>query len=83
MGNDTQQKKIKSVLSPTRIKIQTTIDGAFPSAGNQLADEITRGTYRKAIDANLTELRIRLDSVNSIDTCGAVGVLFRTKRSPR
>ena len=83
MGNDTQQKKIKHVLSPKRIKINTTTDGTFPSIGSQLANTVTRGTYRKSVNANLTELRLRLDSVTSIDTCGSVGVLFRTKRSPR
>jgi len=37
----------------------------------------------KNINQSLTELRVRLDSVTSIDTCGAIGILFRTKRSPR
>ena len=86
MGNDTQQKKIKDILSPTRIKIEKTTNGTFPGVGDQLPDNIStgRGTYRlKNINQSLTELRVRLDSVTSIDTCGAIGILFRTKRSPR
>ena len=86
MGNDTQQKKIKDILSPTRIKVEKTSNGTFPALGSQLPDNIStgRGTYRlKNVNQNLTELRVRLDSVNTIDNCGAIGILFRTKRSPR
>tara|TARA_Y100001963_G_C6787943_1_gene453921 strand:- start:1496 stop:4825 length:3330 start_codon:yes stop_codon:yes gene_type:complete len=86
MGNDTQEKKIKDILSVSRVKLQKTTNGTFPAAGSQLANNAAteRGTYRMTdINSNATSLRIRLDSQSSTDSCSAIGVLFRTKRSPR
>ena len=34
-------------------------------------------------DKTSTNLRLRLDANTAGDECGAVGVLFRTKKSPR
>tara|TARA_R110000824_G_scaffold13876_7_gene59679 strand:- start:2102 stop:5311 length:3210 start_codon:yes stop_codon:yes gene_type:complete len=83
MGNDTQQKSIKKLLLPTRIKANYSINSSKPSAGNQVSNTQTRGTYRLAINQKATNLKVRLDSNAAGDECGAVGVLFRTKRSPR
>ena len=84
MGLNTQQKKIKSILSPIRLKVASTSDGTFPgSAGSLVPNTLKRGTYRKSIAASNNELRIRLDSNTSIDSCGAVGVLYRTKKTPK
>ena len=83
MGNDTQQKSIKKILSPTRIKANYSINSSKPSAGSQLGSTQVRGTYRLDINQKATNLKIRLDSNAAGDECGAVGVLFRTKRSPR
>ena len=30
-----------------------------------------------------TEIRVRLDSNTNIDTCGALGILYKTKRTPK
>ena len=85
MGNNTQQKRIKDLCIPERIKVSSTSNGTFPSVGDQLADNIAsgKGTYRKTVDTDLTKIRIRLDSNVSTDDCSAVGILFKTKRRPR
>lgn len=86
MGNDTQQKRIKDILSTSRIKVNKTTDGTFPSVGSQLPAQIPsdKGTFRlRDINTKVTQLRIRLDSNASTDSCEAVSVLFKTKRSPR
>ena len=86
MGNDTQQKNIKHILSTSRIKVNKTTDGTFPTAGSQLPAQtnIDKGSFRlKNINTKATQLRIRLDSNSSTDACGAVSILFKTKRSPR
>ena len=86
MGNDTQQKRIKDILSTSRIKVNKTTDGTFPSAGSQLPAQVDadKGTFRlRDVNTKVTQLRIRLDSNSSTDACGAISVLFKTKRSPR
>ena len=83
MGNDTQQKSIKKLLLPSRIKANYSINSSKPSAGSQVSDTQTRGTYRLDVNQKATNLKVRLDSNAAGDECGAVGVLFRTKRSPR
>ena len=83
MGNDTQQKSIKKLLLPSRIKANYSINSSKPSAGDQVSDTQTRGTYRLDVNQKATNLKVRLDSNAAGDECGAVGVLFRTKRSPR
>ena len=83
MGNDTQQKSIKKLLLPSRIKANYSINSSKPSAGSQVSNTQTRGTYRLDVNQKATNLKVRLDSNAAGDECGAVGVLFRTKRSPR
>jgi hypothetical protein len=83
MGNDTQQKKIKSILLPTRVKSNYTTNSSKPAAGSLVGATQTRGTYRQAVNANVTNLKVRLDSNSAGDECGAVGILFKTKKSPR
>jgi hypothetical protein len=86
MGNDTQEKNVRSILVPTRIKANYTVNSAKPAVGNQLGATKVRGTYRMDIetaDRKTTNLKVRLDSNTAGDECGAVGVLFKTKRSPR
>jgi hypothetical protein len=86
MGNDTQEKNVRSILVPTRIKANYTVNSAKPAAGDQLGAAKVRGTYRMDIesaDRKTTNLKVRLDSNAAGDECGAVGVLFKTKRSPR
>ena len=86
MGNDTQQKNIKHILSTSRIKVNKTTDGTFPAVGNQLPAQTSsdKGAFRlKNINTKVTQLRIRLDSNSSSDSCGAFSVLFKTKRSPK
>ena len=83
MGNDTQQKSIKKLLLPSRVKVNYSINSSKPSAGSQVSDTQTRGTYRLDVNQKATNLKVRLDSNAAGDECGAVGVLFRTKRSPR
>ena len=84
MGNDTQEKKIKDILSTDRIKVEKTVDGSFPSSGSQLANNIStsRGTYRmKNINSKTTSLRVRLDSNSESDSCSAFSILFRSKKA--
>jgi len=83
MGNDTQQKSIKKILLPSRIKANYTINSSKPSAGSQVSNTQVRGTYRMDVNQKATNLKVRLDSNTAGDECGAVGILFRTKRSPR
>jgi len=90
MGNDTQEKKLQKVLiSGDRLKASysvptsSTFNSAKPSVGNQLDSTKIRGTYRLNVDKNSTNIKIRLDSNTAGDECGAVAVLFRTKRSPK
>jgi hypothetical protein len=86
MGNDTQQKRIKDILSTSQIKINKTTDGTFPSEGNQLPSKIEsdKGAFRlRDVNTKVTQLRLRLDSNTSTDSCEAVSVLFKTKRSAR
>jgi len=83
MGNDTQQKSIKQILLPTRVKSNYSTNSTKPNAGSQVGATLTRGTYRQAVNVKATNLKVRLDSNTAGDECGAVGVLFRTKRSPR
>jgi len=86
MGNDTQQKRIKDILSTDQIKINKTTDGGFPTEGSQLpAKEASdKGVFRlRNVNEKVTGLRVRLDSNSNTDTCSAISVLFKTKRSPR
>jgi hypothetical protein len=88
MDYDTQEKNIKQILSSDRIKIATSLNGALPSVGSQLADTLTKGTYRKDVKTKSTTLKVRVDSVNSTgnvttDECKSLGILFKTKRSPK
>jgi hypothetical protein len=83
MGNDTQQKNIKTLLSPTRIKINYSTNSSQPSAGSQVANTVTRGVYRKTVNTTATNLKIRLDANTAGDECGAIGILYKTKRKPR
>ena len=87
MGNDTQEKNVRSILLPTRIKAAYNVaSGDISSAGNQVANTLTRGTYRMdvaAADKKTTTFKVRLDANAAGDECGSVGVLFKTKRSPR
>ena len=83
MGNDTQQKKIKQILLPTRIKSNYSTDSSKPNVGNQVSATQTRGTYRQSVNTNVTNFKVRLDSANAGDECGALGILFRTKRHPK
>lgn len=83
MGNDTQQKNIKTLLSPTRIKINYSTNSSQPSAGSQVANTVTRGTYRKIVNTTATNLKVRLDANAAGDECGALGILYKTKRKPR
>jgi len=83
MGNDTQQKSIKKILLPSRIKANYTTNSNKPAAGSQVSNTQVRGTYRMNVNQKATNLKVRLDSNAAGDECGAVGILFRTKRSPR
>jgi len=86
MGNDTQQKNIKQILLPSRIKANYGIASEVISAGSQVANTLTRGTYRMDVASahrKTTKFKVRLDSNSSTDECGSVGILFKTKRSPR
>ena len=83
MGNDTQQKSIKQILLPTRIKSNYSVNSSKPSAGSQIGATVKRGTYRQTVNTKTTNLKIRLDANTAGDECGAVGVLFRAKKSPR
>ena len=83
MGNDTQEKSIKKILSPTRIKANYSINSSKPNAGSQLGSSTVRGTYRMDVNQKTTNFKVRLDANAAGDECGAVGILFRTKRRPR
>ena len=83
MNMDTQEKSIKRILSPTRIKVNYSTDSSKPTAGSQLSNTTTRGTYRMTVNQKTTNLKIRIDANAAGDECGAVGILFRTKRRPR
>jgi hypothetical protein len=87
MGNDTQEKNIRSILLPSRIKAAYNVaSGDITSAGSQVGATLKRGTYRKDVDAadrKTTTFKVRLDSNAAGDECGALGILFKTKRSPR
>ena len=83
MGNDTQQKNIKTLLSPTRIKINYSTNSSQPNAGSQIPNTVTRGTYRKTVNTTATNLKVRLDANAAGDECGALGILYKTKRKPR
>ena len=88
MNYDTQEKNIKQILSSDRIKIATSLNGTLPNAGSQLADTLIKGTYRKDVKTKSTTLKVRVDSVNSVgevttDECKSLGILFKTKRSPK
>ena len=83
MGNDTQEKKVKKILSPTRIKASVSVNSSRPSQGSQLGATQTKGTYRLDVGQKTTNLMVRLDANAAGDECGAVGVLFKTKRHPR
>jgi len=83
MGNDTQQKSIKQILLPTRIKSNYSVNSSKPSAGSQIGATVKRGTYRQTVNTKTTNFKIRLDANTAGDECGAVGILFRTKKSPR
>ena len=83
MGNDTQQKSLKQILLTDRIKANFTTDSTKPNAGSQVSSSKTRGTFRLPINQEATNLKVRLDSNAAGDECGAVGILFRSKRSPR
>ena len=77
------EKSVKKILSPTRIKVNYSTNSSKPNAGSQLANTLTRGTYRMDVNQKATNLKVRIDANSAGDECGAVGVLFRTKRSPR
>ena len=93
MGNDTQEKKLKQILiSGDQLKANYSVpassafNSALPAVGSQVSATKKRGTYRMDIlssDKTSTNLRLRLDANTAGDECGAVGVLFRTKKSPR
>ena len=83
MGNDTQEKKVKQILLPTRIKSSYSTDSSKPNAGSQVSATKTRGTYRQTVNSNTTNFKVRLDANAAGDECGAVGILFRTKRHPK
>ena len=83
MDMDTQEKSIKRILSPTRIKVNYSTDSSRPTAGSQLSSTTTRGTYRMTVNQKTTNLKVRIDANAAGDECGAVGILFRTKRRPR
>ena len=89
MGNDTQQKKFKTFLIPyaasnKRIYYNKTTDGSFPSkASSLITNGDKKGTFREVINLKDTEIRVRLDSNTNIDTCGALGILYKTKRTPK
>ena len=84
MGNDTQEKNVKKILlNGDRIKANYSVNSAVPSQGSQVSATKERGTYRKVVNTKTTNLKVRLDANTAGDECGAVGVLFRTKRSPR
>lgn len=84
MGNDTQEKSIKKILLPTRIRASVTTDSSKPVvADDRLGADKTRGTHRLTVNQKATNLKVRLDAHAEGNECGAVGVLFRTKRSPR
>lgn len=87
MGNDTQEKNIRSILLPSRIKAAYNVaSGDITSAGNQVGATLKRGTYRMDVaagDRKTTTFKVRLDANAAGDECGAVGILFKTKRSPR
>ena len=87
MGNDTQEKNIRSILLPSRIKAAYNVaSGDITSAGSQVNATPKRGTYRLDIasgDRKTTTFKVRLDANAAGDECGSLGVLFKTKRSPR
>jgi hypothetical protein len=72
---------------PSRIKAAYNVaSGDITSAGSQVGATLKRGTYRKDVDAadrKTTTFKVRLDSNAAGDECGALGILFKTKRSPR
>ena len=96
MGNDTQQKKIKDIIVPEELKVSYKTDRTAPTSYTN-ATTTRKGTKRiRNINTNVTTIRLGLkptqyhDTANnnvngysSVDECGAVGVLFKTKRSPR
>ena len=60
--------------------------GDITSAGSQVNATPKRGTYRLDIasaDRKTTTFKVRLDANAAGDECGSLGVLFKTKRSPR
>ena len=91
MDLDTQEKKIKSILIPTindRIKVGHSLDNSLPSSGSQLSNTVVKGSYRKTINAKSTSIKVRIDPNTTTgdvttDECGSIGILYKTKRSPR
>jgi len=96
MGNDTQQKKIKDIIVPDELKVAYKTDRTAPTSYTN-ATTARKGTKRiRNINSNVTTIRLGLkptqyhDTANnningysSVDECGAISVLFKTKSSPR
>ena len=45
--------------------------------------DISSSNFRKTINANAERLKIKVEPQAAGDECGAVSILFKTKRSPR
>ena len=97
MGSDTQEKRIKEILVPSQIQIAYKTDGTTPTSYTSLANpngdgnantRLKSSSRRLKVNSKVTKIRLGLkptqgSAASTIDECGAVSVLFKTKRSPR
>ena len=97
MGNDTQIKRIKDIIVSGRasngtakaLKASHSTNGTTPGNTAVLTVQKTResdissSNFRKTINANAERLKIKVEPQAAGDECGAVSILFKTKRSPR
>ena len=99
MGFDTQEKKIQKIIIPetsSRIKVGHSLDNSLPSIGSQLSNSTdttqssykAKGAYRLELNSKSTTIKLRIDPNTTTgdvttDECGSIGILYKTKGSPK